>query len=160
MCGRISLLIKKAAGGVSSVGSLLLLLLLLSVAACSREPVYPEAPVSGQDISIDLALLKPGAPHYFIHSFDSMKIHFFVVKMDDRVISFLDACTKCYPQKKGFAYDSGSVICRACNERYPLSEIEKGFGSCYPIRVEGRVKDNRYLISATALEKLGTKYFR
>lgn len=89
-----------------------------------------------------------------------MNIHFFIVKVDDRVISFLDACTKCYPQKKGFSFDSGSVICRACDERYPISVIEKGFGSCYPIRLEGRMENGRYLISAAYLEKLGAKYFR
>ena len=89
-----------------------------------------------------------------------MKIHFFAVKVGDRVTSFLDSCTKCYLQNKGFGFDSGSVICRACDERYPLSEIEKGFGSCYPIRLEGRMKDNRYLISVAELEKLGTIFFR
>jgi len=88
-----------------------------------------------------------------------MKIHFFAVKVGDRVTSFLNSCTKCYPQNKGFGFDSGSVICRACDERYPLSEIEKGFGSCYPIRLEGRMKDNRYLISVAELEKLGTRFF-
>lgn len=89
-----------------------------------------------------------------------MRIYFFVVKVDARVISFLDACIKCYPQKKGFAFDRGSVVCRACDERYPVTEIEKGFGSCYPIKLDGRVKDGRYLISAEELEKMGTKFFR
>ncbi len=138
----------------------MLFLLLIIFPACSRPLAYPEAPRAGQDISIDISALQPGIPQHFSHSFRGAKIHFFVVKMDDRVISFLDACTKCYPQKKGFGYDSGSVICRACNERYPISEIEKGFGSCYPIKLEGRLKDSRYLISVTELEKLGAKYFQ
>lgn len=135
-------------------------LLLIILTACSRPLAYPEAPRSGQDISIEISALQPGIPQYFSHSFQGMKIHFFLVKIDDRVTSFLDACTKCYPQKKGFGYDSGSVVCRACNERYPIFEIEQGFGSCYPLRLEGRTKDDRYLISAAELEKLGAKYFR
>jgi uncharacterized membrane protein len=138
----------------------MLLLLLIIFTACSHQVGYPEAPRSGQDISIDISALQPGIPQYFSYSLKGMNIHFFVVKMEDRVISFLDACTKCYPQKKGFGFDSGSVICRACDEHYPVTEIEKGFGSCYPIKLEGRMKDNRYLISAAELEKLGTKYFR
>ncbi len=137
-----------------------LLLLIIFLSACSRQPEYPDATRKGQDISIEISALQPGIPRYFSHSAGGMNIHFFVVKVDDRVISFLDACTKCYPQKKGFGFDNGSVVCRACNERYPLSEIEKGFGSCYPIKLEGRIKDNRYLISTAELEKLGAKYFR
>lgn len=136
------------------------LLLLIIFTACSRPLAYPEAPRSGQDVSIDISALQPGIPQYFSHSFKGANIHFFVVKMEDRVISFLDACTKCYPQKKGFRYDSGSVICKACNERYPVSEIENGFGSCYPIKLPGRIEGNKYLIPAAELEKLGTKFFR
>lgn len=135
-------------------------LLLIIFPACSRPLAYPEAPRAGQDISIEFTALQPGIPHYFSYSFKGMKIYFFVVKMDDRVISFLDACTKCYPQKKGFSFDSGSVICRACNERYPITEIEKGFGSCYPIKLGGTIKDSRYLIPAVELEKVGGKFFR
>lgn len=135
-------------------------LLLITLAACSRQSAYPEAPRSGQAISILISSLQAGIPQYFAYSQKGMNIHFFVVKVDDRVISFLDACTKCYPQKKGFGFDSGSVICRACDERYPISAIEKGFGSCYPIRLEGRMENGRYLISAADLEKLGAKYFR
>lgn len=137
------------------------LLLLVIYTACSRQAGYIEAPQNGQDISIEISTLQPGIPHYFSRGFKGMKINFFVVKKtDDNVISFLDACTKCYPQKKGFIFDRGSVICRACDERYPLLEIEKGFGSCYPIRLEGRIKDNRYLITVAELERLGTKFFR
>ena len=78
----------------------MLFLLLFIFTACARPLAYPEAPRNGQDIFIELSALQPGIPQYFSHSFKGMKIHFFVVKMDDRVISFLDACTKCYPQKK------------------------------------------------------------
>ncbi len=137
-----------------------LLLLIISFSACSKQPVYPEAPQKGQDISVEISSLQPGIPRYFSHALKGMTMHFFVVKTDDRVVSFLDACTKCYLQKKGFGFDSGSVVCRACNERYPISEIEKGFGSCYPIKIEGRMKDGRYLITVAELEKLGAKFFR
>ncbi len=138
----------------------LILVCVILFTACSRQLAYPEAPRSGQDISIGISELQPGIPQYFSHSFKDMKIHFFVVKVDDRVISSLDACTKCYPQKKGFSFDSGSVVCRACDERYPVTEIEKGFGSCYPVKLQGRTEGSKYLISAADLERLGEKFFR
>jgi uncharacterized membrane protein len=136
------------------------LLLLIIFTACSRQTAYPEAVRNGPDISIGLSSLQPGIPQYFSHALRGTKIHFFVVKMDDGVIAFLDACTKCYKQKKGFAYDSGFVICRACDERYPITEIEKGFGSCYPVKLEGRIAAGRYLISTAELEKIGSRYFQ
>jgi len=138
----------------------MLFLLLGFAAACSRQLPYQEAPRNEQDISIDISSLQPGTPRYFSHLFKGMNMHFFVVKTDDSVISFLDACTKCYPQKKGFSFDSGSVVCRACNERYPISEIATGFGSCYPVKLPGRTEGNKYLISVAELEKIGDKFFR
>lgn len=138
-----------------------MLFLLLSIfAACSRRLPYPEATRIGQNVSIDISNMQPGTPQYFSYLFKGMSIHFFVVKVDDRVISFFDACTKCYPQKKGFKFDNGSVVCRACDERYPISEIATGFGSCYPVKLPGRTEGSNYLISAADLEKLGEKYFR
>lgn len=136
------------------------LLFLLVLPACSRQPAYPEAPRSGQDIAIDIRRVQPGIPLYYSYTYREAKISFFVVKLDGRLISFLDACVKCYPKKRGFGYDSGYVVCRACNERYPISGIEKGFGSCYPIRLEGRTKDGRYMISTAELEKSGGRFFR
>jgi len=151
---------RRASGQSRLKGYVWIPLLLIIVAACSRPLSYPEAPRNGQDISIDISALQPGIPQYFSHSFSGMKIHFFVMKVEDRVISFLDACTKCYAQKKGFDFDSGSVVCRACNERYPVSEIERGFGSCFPIKLEGKMNNGSYLISLVELERLGTKFFR
>jgi uncharacterized membrane protein len=84
----------------------------------------------------------------------------FVVKTEDEVLSFLDACMKCYPKKRGFRFDGGSVVCRACDERYPVSEIETGFGSCYPVRIEGKLEGNKYLVPAETLVEVGEKYFR
>ncbi len=137
-----------------------MLFLLIAVASCARPLAYPEAPLDGQDIAIKISALQPGIPQYYSHSFDGAKINFFVLKMEDRVISFFDACTKCYHQKRGFGFESGSVVCRACNERYPLTVIEDGFGSCYPIKFEGILKDGRYLIPAAELKKRGAKLFR
>lgn len=77
------------------------LLLLIILSACSRQLGYPEAPRSGQDISVDISALQHGIPHYFSRDLKGIKINFFVVKKtDSSVISFLDACTKCFAQKK------------------------------------------------------------
>ena len=142
------------------VRTLLLFLLVLPFLGCSQRPVYPEAPQTGQEISVDISTLQPDIPRFFSYRYQGRNINFFVVKTEESVLSFLDACMKCYPRKLGFRFDDGSFVCRACDERYPVSEIEKGFGSCYPIRIEGKTKGGKYLLSAAILEKAGEKYFK
>ena len=86
------------------------------------------------------------------------KINFFVIKVDNRVLSFLDACARCYPAKRGYRCEGGSIICRECNVRIPISQIEKGIGSCYPIKVEGSLRDGRYLIPVSQLKEMVDKF--
>jgi uncharacterized membrane protein len=136
------------------------IILLLCTAACSSKPLYPEAGRIGQDISVDVSGLTAEAPKFFSWHHNGRRTNFFVVKTEGGIISFLDACMKCYPKKMGFRFDKDSVVCRACNERYPVSQIEKGFGSCYPIRLEGRQKEAKYLVSITEIERAGQRFFR
>jgi uncharacterized membrane protein len=135
-------------------------LFLFFILSCSRQPVYPGPSLAGQDVIIDTAAIQDDVPQFFSYLHQDRYINFFVVKIEGRILSFLDACMKCHPKKLGFRFESGSVACRACNERYPVSEIEKGFGSCYPITIEGRTDGDRYLLSAAELQKKGGRFFR
>lgn len=137
-----------------------LLLFLLCMNACVRQPEYQPAERRGGDIVVQTSALQDGVPRYFSHWHEGIAIRFFVVKTEGKPGAFLDACMKCYPQKLGFRYDNGSVICRACSERYPVSEIEDGVGSCYPIKLGGRAEGGEYRISVADLEKKGGGYFR
>jgi hypothetical protein len=65
---------------------------------------------------------------------------------------------KCYPEKRGFRFDKGSIACRACNEQYPLTEIEKEVGSCYPIKLEGRLQADLYRIPSSSLGKMSDRF--
>jgi uncharacterized membrane protein len=78
--------------------------------------------------------------------------------MDDKTLSFLDACASCYPHKQGFRCEDNAVICRNCNVRFPIGKLEKGMGSCYPIKIEGRMEKGKYLISADTLAKAADKF--
>jgi uncharacterized membrane protein len=81
-----------------------------------------------------------------------------VLKINDKVLSFLDSCTSCYPSKRGYWVDDGHVTCRTCDVRFSLSDIEKGFGSCSPISVEGHLQDGKYLIPVSFLEEAVDKF--
>ncbi len=143
----------------TAISSLYLCLLIFpSLAACSRQPVYPEPPRIGQNLSIDVTGLQEGVPQFFAYHYQNKTINFFIVKKNEDILSCLDACKACYPKKLGFRFDKGSIVCRACNERYPVSDIDKGVGNCYPIRLGGYEKNGTYLIPVSSLEKMADKF--
>jgi uncharacterized membrane protein len=133
-------------------------LLLIILSACSRQVSYPSPVRIGSDIVIDMSSLELEVPKFYTYRFQEKKVNFFVIKMDDRPISFLDACASCYPHKQGYRCEDNAVICRYCNVRYPLNKIGKGIGNCYPIKIEGRMEKGKYLISADTLEKAANKF--
>jgi hypothetical protein len=36
--------------------------------------------------------------------------------------------------------------------KFPIYKLEKGLGSCYPIKIEGKAEEGKYLISLAVLE--------
>ncbi len=133
-------------------------LLIAFLFSCSKSPSYPAVQRTGDNIVIETSMMEPGVPKFFTYRFHDKNINFFVVKTPDSALSFLDACASCYPHKQGYRCEGGEVICRYCNTRYPISRLEKGFGNCYPIRIEGRTVDGKYLIPAALLERSADKF--
>ncbi|HEY6010181.1 MAG TPA: Fe-S-containing protein [Nitrospirota bacterium] len=134
------------------------LLVLLAMLSCSRQPVYPPAPQNGQDIVIEVSSLEPEVPKFHTYRFQGKSISFFALKMDNKISSFLDACANCYTHKQGYRHDEGTVTCRACGMKFSIHQLEKGLGSCYPIRIEGRLENGNYLIPVATLEKMADKF--
>jgi uncharacterized membrane protein len=142
----------------TSAITILLTSLFLMTAACSRQPVYPPPSLSGRDVVIDVSKLKPEIPQFYTYRYNGKNISFFVLKLNERVVSFFDACASCYPHKRGYKYDDGSVVCRACNMRFSVYKLEKGLGGCYPIRLQGRTENGKYLIPLALLEQEAGKF--
>jgi uncharacterized membrane protein len=132
--------------------------MLFILTACSRQVSYPSPMRIGSDIVIDMSSLEFEVPKFYTFRFQDKKINFFVIKMEDRPISFLDACASCYPHKQGYRCEKNAVICRDCNVRFPISKLEKGIGNCYPIKIEGRMENGKYLIPVDTLEKASDKF--
>lgn len=126
--------------------------------ACTPQAGYPPPPVSGTEVVIDVKQLKPETPLYFSHKKDGKSIDFFVLMVGEKVQSFFDACVTCYPKKRGYRDDGGTVVCRACNQRFPVSSLEKGMGGCYPIKLPGDREGGNYRIPLAKIEE-GAKWF-
>lgn len=137
---------------------LVLAALVAAMTSCSRTPRYGTAPISGTDIIIDISSLPPEVPQFFSHPSGGRNVNFFVIRMNDGIRSFLDACASCYPKKLGYRHEDGSVICRACNMGFSIYKLEKGIGGCYPIKLEGRTDKGTYRIAVATLEKMADKF--
>jgi uncharacterized membrane protein len=135
-----------------------LLVVLALVSSCSRQPRYPAPPLIGQDVAIDLAALEENVPRFFTYRFSGRNISFFVLRLQNKTLSFLDACVSCYPRKLGYRYEDGFVHCRSCDTTFSVFKLEQGFGGCYPIKVKGRVENGRYLISLAELQQHAGKF--
>ena len=136
-----------------SINLLLIFFVILIAVSCDRQPSYPPAPQNGTNIEIDTSSLETEVPQFHTYLFNGKKISYFVLKIDDRVVSFFDACTSCYPHKMGYSYKDGYVICRYCNLRFSVYKLEKGLGNCYPVKLDGKTVKGRYLIPLKNLEQ-------
>jgi uncharacterized membrane protein len=128
------------------------LLMLAAFSSCTRQPVYPKPPKRGPEVVIDARGIQPEIPTFFSYKCRDKRITFFVLKIEDRVPSFLDACMSCYPKKLGYKFTDRRLTCRACGMEYSVFQIEKGLENCFPIRIEGRLQNGEYRISRSALE--------
>jgi len=138
--------------------TILVLIILTAAASCSRQPVYPAPPLSGNNVVIDVSTLKPEVPQFFTYRHRDRNVNFFILKVQDKVLAFLDACVTCYPKKRGYQEKDGYVVCRACDMSFSVYKLEKGLGGCYPIRIGGRMEKGTYLIPLATLEGHAEKF--
>ena len=124
----------------------ILLGIILLLSACSKKPVYPEAPFDGSSIRIELAALPEKKPVFFTFFSNKLGINFFLLKRNGNIESYFDACGKCFPRKLGFRPADDRVVCRACDVSYRLDDLKDGIGSCYPIKLKGRVEGKTFVI--------------
>ncbi|MBF0342655.1 MAG: DUF2318 domain-containing protein [Nitrospirae bacterium] len=137
------------------VGLVVLGLMLFS---CSSQSGFLTPAQRGADLVFSVRSLAPEIPVFYTYRYKNKKINFFVIKIDGRVLSFLDACKACYHNRLGFEFHDGYVMCRSCKNSYAIRDIEKGLSSCYPIRIEGRLEDDTYMISVSTLENMADMF--
>ncbi len=136
----------------------LFLFFSLFVAACTSQQKYVSPTVVGSAVIVEVSSLPPETPRFFTYQYHNKNINFFVLRMDNGVQSYLDACASCYPHKLGYRCEDGSVVCRACGMRFSVYKLEKGLGGCYPIRIEGRTERGKYIIPLASLEAEAGKF--
>jgi uncharacterized membrane protein len=129
-----------------------LLLASFLCSACARQHTYAAPTIIGPNAVIEISSLKTATPLFFTYQYQGKRINFFVLRLDSGVTSYLDACASCYHHQRGYRPDDGLVTCRYCNMKFPIYKLEKGLGSCYPVKIEGKAEEGKYLISLAVLE--------
>jgi uncharacterized membrane protein len=136
--------------------SFLLTVLLLAAllgSACTSQHTYAAPTVIGVNAVIEISSLKTATPLFLTYQYKGKRVNFFVLRLDSGVQSYLDACASCYHHQQGYRPEEGQVTCRYCNMKFPIYKLEKGLGSCFPIKLEGKAEQGKYLISLAALEE-------
>jgi len=136
----------------SSALPTILLLASFLCSACARQHTYAAPTIIGSNAVIEISSLKTATPLFFTYQYQGKRINFFVLRLDSGVQSYLDACASCYHHRRGYRPDDGLVTCRYCNMKFPIYKLEKGLGSCYPIKIAGKAEEGKYLISLAVLE--------
>jgi uncharacterized membrane protein len=131
---------------------LILLFAVITFAACTSQPKYSSPATIGTDVVVEIASLQPETPRFFTYQYHGKNISFFVMNMKSGVQSYFDACASCYPHKRGYHYEKGTVTCRNCDQHFSVNKLDKGLGGCFPIKIEGRTEKGKYLIPLATLE--------
>jgi uncharacterized membrane protein len=129
-----------------------------SILSCGPVRNYPAPQTTAGEIMLNVEDLEPDTPRFYTYRTRGRNVHFFVIAREGSVLSFLDACVNCYPRKQGYRYGYGMVTCRACDTSYPVSDLERGIGGCYPIRFEGKQENGLYVISRAILDRHAAKF--
>ena len=111
-------------------------------------------------VTIPLVDLNHGQAHFYSYKGQGGKIPFFVIKgKDGTVRAAFDACDVCYKEKKGYEQKDEEMICKNCNQAFPVAKIGTVSGGCNPSPLKTTPSDATLEIVVGDLEA-GAHYFR
>jgi len=91
--------------------------------------------VTGRDdISVNVAAMRPGSAQLFCYTDDAGKRLRFVLARgtDGKIRSVFDACRQCFTFHRGYQVVGGELICRVCGNHYRIDRMTEGKASCVP----------------------------
>lgn len=111
-------------------------------------------------VTIPLADLNDGQAHFYSYQGQGGKVPFFVIKGKDGTLrAAFDACDVCYQEKKGYAQQGEEMICKNCNQTFPVAKIGTVSGGCNPSPLNSQLVGTALEITVNDLEA-GAHYFR
>lgn len=138
-------------GAVATLALLTVHFVLSDLAVANATPVVA---ASDGEIHIPAGDFRIGHAKFFEYkSSGSKAVRFFVMKSSDGVYSAsVDACRRCFRDKKGYRQDGDDVVCNKCGRRFLLTDMQAVASACSPNAIPRKVEGNTILVAATDLE--------
>lgn len=154
-----------------SPGTLLLIVISLLVTASALvgwlgipgtggAAAHKSVSASAGKVTIPIADLNDGQAHFYSYQGQGGKIPFFVIKGKDGTLrAAFDACDVCYKEKKGYKQQGEEMICKNCNQAFPVAKIGTVSGGCNPSPLKTTLAGSTLEIAVGDLEA-GARYFQ
>ena len=127
--------------------------LLAILCSCSAPPKGQLVLARDGVVSIDTRALARGQARFYHYNKDGKDIVFFVARPDTGEVKVaFDACVTCYPNKKGYRLEAGSVVCIHCGTAFKIDELDVGKGNCIPIKIRHTTRGDTVLIDQKDIE--------
>src|ERR1035437_10926685 len=95
---------------------------------------YEKVKTNGDVVTIPVAKLADGKPHFYKFEDGGKEIAFFAAKAaDGSVKTAFDACDSCYKSKKGYEQQGDKLNCNNCNQKFAINRLgPNANGGCNP----------------------------
>jgi uncharacterized membrane protein len=154
-----------------SPGTLLLIVISLLVTASALvgwlgipgtggAAAHQSVTASAGKVTIPLGEVNDGQAHFYSYKGQGGKIPFFVIKGKDGTLrAAFDACDVCFKEKKGYKQQGEEMICKNCNQAFPVAKIGTVSGGCNPSPLKTTLAGATLEIAVSDLEA-GVRYFQ
>ena len=132
----------------------------LGIPGTGGAPAQKSVTASAGKVTIPIADLNDGQAHFYSYQGQGGKLSFFVIKDKDGTLrAAFDACDVCYKEKKGYEQKGEEMICKNCNQAFPVAKIGTVSGGCNPSPLKTTLNGAILEIAVGDLEA-GAHYFQ
>ncbi len=111
-------------------------------------------------ITIPITGVSDGEARFFRYPDGGKELKFFVVKGKDGGIRVaFDACDVCFREKKGYAQQGGTMVCKNCNMKFAIVRLgPHAVGGCNPSYLPHKQEAGNLIITVRDLQS-GSRLF-
>ncbi len=132
----------------------------LGIPGTGGAPAPASVTASAGKVTIPVADFNDGQAHFYSYKGQHGKIPFFVIKGKDGTLrAAFDACDVCYKEKKGYEQKGELMVCKNCNQTFPVAKIGTVSGGCNPSPLKTTLTGATLEIAVGDLEA-GAHYFQ
>jgi uncharacterized membrane protein len=136
-----------------SVGAAVVVLVVASVLTHEQSEFISIG--GANEVEIPVTSIEPGQARFYVYHARNGGETRLIVARDDlgRVQAVLDACSRCYPYRRGYSASHGQLTCNYCDTHYKIGAMAHGMAGCEPIKIPFRMIGEAIRIETAELER-------